>query len=123
MQRIGRRRLEIEVPVELFSLIVFGVNQDRPCTDLVGRRGYSSHGVLQKSATKPLATLRDIYRKSGKQDHRDRVAGETLLNPLRSLVGLYASRSERVVADHAPGSMHNVDPRRAGLVTLESIAT
>lgn len=123
MQRIGRGWFEVEVPVEGFCLIVFGVNQDCPRADLDGRRSYSLQSIFQESGTKPLAPLREIYGQSGKQDHRDGVAGEAFLNPLRNLLGFYASRSQCVVADHPPGPMRNVDSRRAGLMILECMAT
>jgi hypothetical protein len=60
MQPIRRGRFEIEVAAEGFRIIVFGVNQDHPCTDLVGRRDCSSQGVFGRAVSSPWRCSRGI---------------------------------------------------------------
>lgn len=101
MQRIGRRRLEVEMLVESARLFILGVDQDGADTDFPCRTRRAKESVLEQRGPEALPLLTLIHGQAGEENHGDGVPHQALPDPLGRFALFNAAGRKRVVPDHA----------------------
>src|SRR5271157_60216 len=97
MQRVERRRLEVEARVEPPGFIVERVHQDRPYPDDFGRGHGAQQRIFQQCPPQPPAVLPLIDGQPREKYDADRIIGKPFCHPLRRLPLVHASSGQRMV--------------------------
>jgi len=74
MERVSGRLLEAVLEIERFRTLVFGVHEQNPYADCVGRVNAPEEGILQKRWSEPNATVSVVAGQTRQQNRWHRAA-------------------------------------------------
>lgn len=116
MKGISGRWLKTERLIKGSGPFILGVDKKGPASNEIRCLDHPKKSIPQESLAESFPLFGLIDRKPRKQNHRDRVPGQTLPYPLRSLLFGYRSGRQGVVAYDPVSSQGDVGSGGAGLI-------
>ena len=122
MMGIGRAWLEVEMFIETFGRIIFGVDEERTDTRNTCRIECPQHRILEKGGAQPFTLFSRIHGEPGKDHERHGMTRYSLDNPFRRLAVCDAPDRQAVIADNPAATADNIGLGTAGLLADEGVA-
>ena len=92
MKRICRRRLEFSLlHVEFSSIIIFGMDEQCPDSDLVGGRLHANQSITQQLTAEASFLSRHVHSEACEQNDRNWMRRHSLNNSTRGISSIYTA--------------------------------